>query len=263
MNWTEEKYVKLYVRDTPTWRAWPWQAKALWPLLLRKLDGAGLLEIGRLQPAHAVSLMTELPTEVVEVALKALEDDETLVRVESGYLAPKFLEAQEARKSDALRASESRARRRNDAKSGAPASHGVTRRHETSQPVTLQPSPAQPSPAVKDSAGEKPPAPPKPEKPADLRHAPLVKALVEAGCDFRGGIDAKQVTLLLAKGSPEEVLRRWRRALDWPLPFPRVRTLTELVGMWSHFAADATPRGVVPPAAPSTQEHQTRLVENF
>jgi hypothetical protein len=48
MRWPDESYVKLYTRDTPTWRAMAWQARALLPLLMRKVDKAGLMECGSL-----------------------------------------------------------------------------------------------------------------------------------------------------------------------------------------------------------------------
>lgn len=44
MNWSDERYVKLYERDTLTW---PWQAKCVFALLLRKVDRSGVLDTGR------------------------------------------------------------------------------------------------------------------------------------------------------------------------------------------------------------------------
>jgi len=83
---------------------------------------------------------------------------------------------------------------------------------------------------------------PKPEKPTDPRHAPLVKALVAAfpGYAFKGR-DAKAVAELLAMAEPPEVERRWKLALKHE-GFPTVRTLAELVTHWNHFAATGPPR---------------------
>lgn len=87
-------------------------------------------------------------------------------------------------------------------------------------------------------AGEKPPAArkPKPERPPDPRHAPLVKALVEAapGYTFTGR-DAKAVAELLALSEPPEIVTRWKRARA-ATGFPRVREIHELPAHWNHFA---------------------------
>jgi hypothetical protein len=108
-------------------------------------------------------------------------------------------------------------------------------------------------------AGKKPPATP------DPRHAPLVKALCDAvpAYTFDGGRDGAQVKLLLAKAEPAEIVTRWRRANERS-GFPLVRTLSELVDKWPHFATESPPaKGFAPPINPSSQQHTTRLVEDF
>lgn len=147
MDWSDESYVKLYTRDTVTWRSWPWQARAVWPSLMRKLDGAGLMPAGRLDMTRAVAVMIEMPVEVVEVALDALLADGTIETVAGGLLAPKFLEAQEARKNDRLRAAEYRGRARAIAKATESQHPPVTPRHTPSLDVTERHSPAPPRPA--------------------------------------------------------------------------------------------------------------------
>lgn len=110
-------------------------------------------------------------------------------------------------------------------------------------------------------AGKKPPAPPKPPKPVeppDPRHAPLVKALVDAapGYAFAGGRDAKAVSALLTLGEPDEVVRRWLRA--WGRTgYPTVRTLSELVTHWNHFAT----AGPAVASAPLEQHTKTGRLE--
>lgn len=156
MRWEDESYVKLYVRDTPTWKAMNWQARCLWPLLMRKLDKAGLMDCGALG-RDAVPLMVELPPEVVESGLQSLERLGTIVWHGTILEAPKFEEAQEARASDVQRKREQRQRDKDRARAAsipptAPRvaadpepqhtaiphgqSHGVTRGHTESQPVT-------------------------------------------------------------------------------------------------------------------------------
>lgn len=112
MNWAEEKFVKLFTRDTPTWLCWPWQARALAPLLMRKLEGEGRLAIGRIQPSRAIACTVGLPEEVVDIGLKAMLEDGTLELRENGLWWPEFEEAQESRKSEALRLREYRAKQR-------------------------------------------------------------------------------------------------------------------------------------------------------
>jgi hypothetical protein len=115
MRWEDESYVKLYVRDTPTWKAMNWQARALWPLLMRKLDKAGLLECGSLGRA-AVSLMVELPEEVVSPGLASLERLGVIEWHDTTLEAPKFEEAQEAKKTELLKKRDQRQRARDMAR---------------------------------------------------------------------------------------------------------------------------------------------------
>lgn len=238
MDWSDEHYVKLYTRDTATWASWPWQARAIFPLLLRKLTGAGLLAAGRLELTRAVAVMISVPEEVVAPAIAALLADGTVEQVGGGLLVPRFLEAQEARKTDKRKSADYRAKARDLAKSAQQLEHPVTLGYNPLPSSPAQPSPAQP----KKLAGDKRPPRTRISKPPDPRHTPLVKALCDAvpSYTFDGGRDAKQVALLLAKGTPAEVVTRWRRANERS-GFPLVRTLTELVDKWPHFATEDVP----------------------
>lgn len=100
MNWSDERYVKVYARDTANWKMLPWEAKAVWLLLLRKLDGAGIVDTGSHDRNQVLALILDVPTEVVAKAIPALLADGTLVEVERGLLAPNFIDSQEARKTD-------------------------------------------------------------------------------------------------------------------------------------------------------------------
>jgi hypothetical protein len=164
MNWSEEKYVKLFTRDTPTWRAWPWQARALAPLLMRVLEGEGRLATGRLEPVRAVALTVDLPIEVVAVGLPAMLEDGTLELREDGLWWPKYEEAQESRKSEALRSREHRAKQRRESSTPTrhAASHGVTQRHTPSPSSPAQPSTAQLFAATPEAPPQSPKPPRKP-----------------------------------------------------------------------------------------------------
>lgn len=301
MRWEDERYIRIYTRDTVTWKMLPWQGKALLPLILRKVDRAGILELGDEAPAVAIAAITEMPLELVDAGLPALIARH-VIQVSDGVLvAPKFIEAQETPQSDKARQQKSRELARdalsaehrlkqvleseNSVTKRDDSSRAVTGCHEVSQPVT--PNRAVPCLTVPERvAGKKPPAnqdedhsqgeghsqeqKPEPAKKApDPRHAPLVASLTEIaqaavpGWRFRGGRDAKHVTQLLALGEPAEVEARWRRALARD-SYPRVRTLSELVQHWNHFATDSplkatgtdVTRGYV---RAETQNHEGKL----
>ncbi len=148
MNWPDERYVKFYVRDTYTWRSWPWEARALLGPLMKAMNGAGIIEIGNASPAEAIGVMVLLPTKVVEVGMAAMIGTGTLERIPRGFLMPNFLEAQEARKTEAAKKMDQRDRARDIARAQEA---GILSPHvppcpTESQHVPLQPSPAQPSP---------------------------------------------------------------------------------------------------------------------
>lgn len=163
MNWSDEKYVKVYTRDTLTWRSWGWQARTVFLHLARKLDGAGLIEVGRMDPVDALALQLDLPREVVAAGLPQILECGTAELVPAAVLVPNWVEAQEATKFEAAKKRDQRERAREQRRAAqvseirqAP----VPARPSLSQPVPLQPSPAQPSPAQQQQ--EAAPAPPVP-----------------------------------------------------------------------------------------------------
>lgn len=120
MDWQEEKYVRVYVRDTAEWRALCWQAKAVWPLLLRQCNRAGVVAIRHTEKrVRLLAGLIDMPLEVTEPGIADLLDDGCVVECEVGYLVPNFIEAQEAKASDAKRARDSRERKRDLAAAGA------------------------------------------------------------------------------------------------------------------------------------------------
>jgi hypothetical protein len=108
---------------------------------------------------------------------------------------------------------------------------------------------------------------PKPEKPTDPRHAPLVQLLVNACQEvtghpyrFNGGQDAAAVRDMLAsadqdaatrgEAAPGEVVRRWKIGLRWRWASGEapVQDLPSLMKRWNNCASTAT----APPAKVST-----------
>jgi hypothetical protein len=180
MDWTNERYVRLYVRDTKTWCLLGWEGQSVLALLMRKMDRAGVLDDVRTAEDIVVVLQNGMPIEVARTGLARLIERDVLEATEAGLVAPNFMEAQEAVQSDAHRAREYRARRRDAVRSDSSQNvtesttsvtkrdEGVTRRHAPSQSVTL----AVPSLAVPSRTKDPPCSPPKGEqrKPAKRKH---------------------------------------------------------------------------------------------
>ena len=134
MNWSDERYVKLYVRKTATWITWPWQARAVFPSMLKEADGAGLIDVGTRSPAGTLAVMLGFPVEIVEVAVAAMLETETIELTDRGYIISRYIEAQEATKTDSRRKQDQRERLRAQVRATTEAS--VTRGHAASRGVT-------------------------------------------------------------------------------------------------------------------------------
>lgn len=135
MNWEDERYVRLYVRDTVTWKLMGWQARCLLPLLLRKVDRVGCLNLDG-AGAEGIAALVDIPLEVADPGFRALMA-RGVVEVRDGVLIfPRFLEAQEAKHSDKARQAESRGRKRDALLRDMKAGDNATERDEESQSVT-------------------------------------------------------------------------------------------------------------------------------
>jgi hypothetical protein len=105
----------LYTRDTPQWLLAPWEGRAVLPLVVRKVDRAGLIDLGD-DGMEALAALTMLPLEVVEVGMAYWLKKRTFELVDGRLVMPNFLEAQEAAASDRKRATEHRERARDKAR---------------------------------------------------------------------------------------------------------------------------------------------------
>ncbi len=172
MRWEDERYVRLYTRDTATWSLLPWQARCLLPLLIRKLDRAGVLDVMEGEEAQALSVMLGMPAEVIEVGLAALIGRRVFVLEAGRMLMPNFMEAQECSQSDKVRKQISREKASKPTSlsqlvtDGHKLSQTVTDGHSSSQMVTPSravPCRAEPSVlSLKEVPAKKPRAPSKP-----------------------------------------------------------------------------------------------------
>jgi hypothetical protein len=148
MRWEDERYVRLYTRDTVDWLGLSFLAQGLFCLILRKVDRAGILELGKHgRKSVAVAIGHGHQWAMLEEALEELIRD-GCVRIEGETLVvPNFIEAQEAVQSDAQRKRVQRERARakvterttechapNDSRDTS--SRDVTPGHDAGQKVT-------------------------------------------------------------------------------------------------------------------------------
>lgn len=255
MRFEDEQYVKVYRRDTATWKAMTWQARAIWPLILRKVDGAGLMDTSALGRVEAVAALIDMPLDVVEPGLASLAKLGCLQWLPGDVLlAPKFVEAQEARKTEALKKRDQREQARAIARAQE---LGITTDVSPGVPECPAPSPVVPicpdlspsrstpssSPSPSSSPvcrsenpsdqddqqgdllgdGEQPQSRPKKRKrdrEPDPRHHPLKLRLMAIFLEKRGAemawdaTEAACLTRLMARGSDDEICRRLALALD-------------------------------------------------
>jgi hypothetical protein len=145
MDWSNETYVRLYTRDTTSWRRLGWNGQSALMQLLRKVDRAGTLDIDGLEPWEALVLHCQAPEDAAREGMAALLRVGVVVLRGSRLVFPNFLEAQECSKSDKLRAKEYRERRAKEPGDSTPAqseeSQGVM---APSQDVTLPSQPITP-----------------------------------------------------------------------------------------------------------------------
>lgn len=111
MRWADERYVRVYTRDTGEWLALGWEAQSLFLLALRKADRAGIVHAGKAGP-RGLAGMTGVPVDVVLRALPLLLEDGCLRETPGGYIIPNYIAAQETSTTDAQRKRDQRERDR-------------------------------------------------------------------------------------------------------------------------------------------------------
>jgi hypothetical protein len=116
MDWANERYVRVYTRDTESWLCLGWEAQCLLLKMLRKADRAGAVETKR--GSKGLAALVVMPADVVERVLPELLEDGCVEQKPSGFLIVNFIEAQEASMSPAARQRDSRERRRDMMRQG-------------------------------------------------------------------------------------------------------------------------------------------------
>lgn len=204
LDYSDERYARLYTRDTPEWHVLTWQAKAVYCLLRRKVDRSGVVPLGR-GGLRAVSALVGVPGDVGEPAMRELADSGYLDINAARVAVVEFVESETAVKSDALRQAESRARRgasnvtkrdtesRNVTESHTE-SHGVTESHTASQNVTLYlTDPCLTDPDLTDQS--LPPGPPSGGSATKAKRARVTKGPMPADYEPSDDIRALAATL--------------------------------------------------------------------
>lgn len=113
LDYPSERYVRLYSRDTVAWSALCWEAQALYPQILRKVDRAGVLDLGDELLSDALSaILPKWPLETLERAAERLIAKGFIGRNEeqNWLFIPKFEDAETAKMTSAQRSREHRAR---------------------------------------------------------------------------------------------------------------------------------------------------------
>lgn len=179
MNWADELWRKVFIRDTANWKRLSWQARTVCLHMIRKTDGAGLVDTGRSEPEENLAALLELPLEVVAPGIADLIKFETVDPVDGGYLLRNQIEAQSTPATDKTRKKAERERTRANRNlqarettsthvtGGHAASHGVTIRREEKREEEIRSDQKKISAApVQAELPEIPPAPPPPPPPA-------------------------------------------------------------------------------------------------
>lgn len=130
MNFANEKWVKLYTRNTTNWVLLPWQSRCLFPLLLRAVDRTGCLDVGE-HEIEAVSKLLDIPKDIVSVGIQGLEAKGMLHRGIQCLIISNFEQAQEAITAPALRQQNYRERKKLQKESDAALRYVTTRLEET------------------------------------------------------------------------------------------------------------------------------------
>lgn len=206
MDFANEEYRRLYVRDTITWKRLGWEGQCVLVQILRKMDRAGVLDLGGLPPADAVALAVGTEISNIETGLGRILHLEVLKHAGDTLVWPKFVEAQTVSKTDKQRQRESRDRRRSTSldepvavtKRDDSESQNVTDCHGSSQSVTRGHSQSQ---AVTLSLAEHSEAEQSERKPRDAR--------ADAG-DSKRGIDWYAAAVLSGDSTQLPDVSAWR-----------------------------------------------------
>lgn len=128
MDYENEKFIKVYLRDTADWASMSWQARGLSLEISRKLDAGGEISLGSKGLAAIATLLRAPWSEIAPFIAELVENRRLVVVDGSRLIEPGFLERQTARVGAAARKRSQRDR--------AAMSRDVTSGHAKSRAVT-------------------------------------------------------------------------------------------------------------------------------
>lgn len=101
VDWSDEPYVRVYTRTTPTLARLGWEGRAVLWELMRIVDRSGQLDTQ--SPADDIAALTGLPVDVVDVGLRRLVATSTVASDSGRVWLPNFVAAQQAQRSNAAK----------------------------------------------------------------------------------------------------------------------------------------------------------------
>lgn len=245
MDFANERYVRVFTRDTMRWLMLSMEAQGLYCLMIRKADRSGVIEFGG-AGKRAVAVVVGHPTRAsdVESMLDELAASGLIRLADDSLCFVDFIDSQEAVQSDRQRQKESRERRgvRSQASRNVTDCHAstgrVTKCHSSLASQTSQPDqPIDIPPSAGVSTGDAK------GKGADPRHGPFMAAWAEAHQTHRmepailGAADGASVKRLL-KSIPKATIEdiRARISIAFADSWFRVHgSLPILCSKWTSF----------------------------
>lgn len=108
-DWSEERWIKVFLVDSPRWLSLSWQARGLYGLLQRVSDRDGYIDLG---PAgiEALTAVLRAPEAELRGPLRELERAGLVVEAGQGFELPEHRDQQASRSSGAARQREYRRR---------------------------------------------------------------------------------------------------------------------------------------------------------
>jgi hypothetical protein len=110
VDFSDEPYVRKYTRKTATNRLLGWEGRAVLDAMLGEFDPAGVFDF-RGDLVRSIAAVTEIPEEIIRVALERLVETETWIVHSRQVVWPTYEEAQNCKRSDRARQRVSRKER--------------------------------------------------------------------------------------------------------------------------------------------------------
>lgn len=110
MDFANERYVRLYVRDTMTWKRLGWDGQTMLMHLLRKVDRSGVIDIGDAEPWESGVMLCGAPEDQSRRGVTRMLELGVIVHDGDRLVFPRFIEGNETPQSDAQRVREHRER---------------------------------------------------------------------------------------------------------------------------------------------------------